>query len=696
MIPAAPAQAAEVISSSGPLTNIWVNDQMRCQVQHRDDSSYAFWPNTAANGACGPIVYWNGFPYGGGYWNTRMWASVSSTVAGSGTTASPYRLTSVATIASSPLTVTQVLTYVTGQEFYRNDLTVANSSTTEQTGSVYGYIDCYLEGSDKGYGRESGRSGMCTKTPSPGGRVVAVVPITGGNHWQEGYISSLYSHFPNGGQFEDRCECGSYVDNAAGVSWPMTVPAGGTSTYSYNTVFSPVGVTPLVMDVTADTPTSRIGTTNGYVVSVCNPNELGYELTSVSVTLPESFGYHPAQLVGFLNRPPVQAGQTVTWSGVVPIASLGCRQVHFSVDVGILTGRFTVDATAQATAVDVHPVTVAAPVTVTSYPASEQFDLSAAKTAQTDPVTAGTPMTYTVTVTNNGAATSPAYTIADVLPAVSPLRTEGTDPRCGTVEPTPVGQRVTCTGEPLPSGESSSFTIAVTPDGSLATGSQLVNAATVDTADGLRDAEPTNDTAAVSTTVRHAIDVRMDLTAQPTSIHRGETTTLVVGVHNDGPSIATAATAVATLPAGLTWRPTDKGMPDCTIAGPQLTCRFPALVAGDPQFDMLVASTATNGAAPPARLTITGEITAADDLRADNNHASTAVLLAGTPASLPVVEPGDTAPRTLAVTGNIASGLVSLAAVALTLGVAMLWLARARGGREFRRPRRSHNHRART
>jgi hypothetical protein len=41
--------------------------------------------------------------------------------------------------------------------------------------------------------------------------------------------------------FANMCACGTSLDNGAGVGWSVTVPAGGATTVSQYTTFSPQG-----------------------------------------------------------------------------------------------------------------------------------------------------------------------------------------------------------------------------------------------------------------------------------------------------------------------------------------------------------------------------------------------------------------------------------------------------------------------
>jgi uncharacterized repeat protein (TIGR01451 family)/LPXTG-motif cell wall-anchored protein len=110
-------------------------------------------------------------------------------------------------------------------------------------------------------------------------------------------------------------------------------------------------------------------------------------------------------------------------------------------------------------------------------PAAIPFDLEVLKAAETTPLD-GKDMTWLFTVTNNGIGASPAVlTVTDTLPAALTFRSaSGAKWTCSAK-----GQAVTCTGGgPLARGATTTFRIVTQVN--LATGKDLLNAATVSAA----------------------------------------------------------------------------------------------------------------------------------------------------------------------------------------------------------------------
>jgi hypothetical protein len=168
-----------------------------------------------------------------------------SGVTGAGTEANPYSVTTVANAAATGLKITQTDTYIVNREGYRTDVKVENTSGGTLTGIVYRAGDCFLQGSDEGYGfldTSAGAAG-CSKNPnnSPAGRIEQWYPITGGANYQQGHFNSIWLRIGQKLAFANTCDCTLSQDNGAGISWNFSLPAGQSATYSHFTVFSPEG-----------------------------------------------------------------------------------------------------------------------------------------------------------------------------------------------------------------------------------------------------------------------------------------------------------------------------------------------------------------------------------------------------------------------------------------------------------------------
>jgi hypothetical protein len=243
------AQAAQqVITSSGPLDHVYLNDNLACNATHTGDTVPEFFGGTDPGG-CGTFLSTGGTGYGPSVGPTATaYTPVSQTpVAGSGTARDPYRVVTVVDVGSTGLRITQTDSYVVGLEQYRTDIAVSNSTGAAISATLYHAGDCYLQGSDLGYGYYDAPSHAiyCTANPNntPAGRILGFSPITAGSHYVEGHYSTVWRDITaSGTQFPDTCDCTTLQDNGAGLSWPITVPAQGATATSLVTTFSPTGV----------------------------------------------------------------------------------------------------------------------------------------------------------------------------------------------------------------------------------------------------------------------------------------------------------------------------------------------------------------------------------------------------------------------------------------------------------------------
>ncbi len=332
-IGAGSAQAAQqVISTPGPLDHIYLNDNLQCNATHTGDTSPEFFSSTSS-GSCGTMIATGGTAYGfrGGNGFTPV---SQSGVTGSGTSSDPYKVVTVVAAGTTGLRVTQTDTYVTGQEQYRSDIAVFNSTAQTLTATVYHAGDCYLQNSDVGYGYFDpvGQGIYCTANAnnSPAGRLLGFRPLSRGSSYVEGRYSAVYSDIvASGAQFPNTCDCTISEDNGAGLSWAATVRPRQTSTISLVTTFSPSGALPPA--ASTDTPTVQGSAAAGFSGSV-SPNgqpttahfEYGldpkysgggdtvFDHQTPDQTLPADFGSHPI---------------SATVSGLVPNAVYHVRVV---------------------------------------------------------------------------------------------------------------------------------------------------------------------------------------------------------------------------------------------------------------------------------------------------------------------------------------------------------------------------------
>ena len=379
---AGPASAAE-ITSAGPLERIIISPDLNCQVKHSSDAALSFYGGDT--GACGTFVVSGETLYGpsscpacGNASPRTAYTPVSqSGPTGTGTAGNPYKIVTVVRLGTSGLSLEETDTYVVGDEAYRTDARVINGGGSAASGLPRAG-DCYLQSSDFGFGRVDGEAISCVgddpaQAGNAGTRIEQFLPVTAGSSFYESGYSTVWARIGARSAFADSCErCADFVDNGAGLSWPLAVAAGGSSTYSGFITFSPLGREPLSTTKTADSSSAAAGGNDGYTITVENPNPGPVTLNSITDVLPAGFSYRAGTTTepGGGTDDPAISGQQLTWSGPYTVPGGGSVHLHFGVTVSSTAGTYYNEARADSTDFTVIPSGPTAPITVTTGPPS--------------------------------------------------------------------------------------------------------------------------------------------------------------------------------------------------------------------------------------------------------------------------------------------------------------------------------------
>ncbi|MBK7300481.1 MAG: DUF11 domain-containing protein [Moraxellaceae bacterium] len=217
------------------------------------------------------------------------------------------------------------------------------------------------------------------------------------------------------------------------------------------------------------------------------------------------------------------------------------------------TNRATVSTQASATVVDLSAGNNNGTVT---YKVTSALDLQVTKSDSPDPVKAGTPLQYVITLRNAGPAnaTTPVK-ITDNLPTnftVTSVDVSG-GATCTPSLPFANGTTLQCTWPtPLTANTQQTVTIRGIPTNTAATVGSLTNTVSVSRASvpALEiDSNPANDTANQPTIVQPAaIDLLISKVDTPDPVALNSNMTYTVTVTNQGPSIATNVLLTENLP----------------------------------------------------------------------------------------------------------------------------------------------------
>lgn len=392
----------------------------------------------------------------------------------------------------------------------------------------------------------------------------------------------------NGASFPSIAVTVAVANNAAAsITNTATVAGGGDNTPGNNSASDTV-TNVLSLDLTI-TNTNNLtalqagqSTTYAIVVSNLGPGD-GSGSTVSSVP--------PVVLTG------------VTWTcvasgGAVCPAVSGSGAISGTVPTfpsgGVLTYSLTATVLSTATGTVVLPASVTAPAGATdptpanntatdTDPLTPTADLSITKTSAPTAYVAGSPLTYTIVVTNAGPVDVTGATVSDTVPApLGAFTWSCTSPSgaCGT------GTGNIAATVTLNVGQSATITLTGTvPNG---TTGAIVNAATVAPSGGITDPNPSNNTATNTNYASGTLaDVQITNTDGVTTVVAGGVTTYTVVVTNAGPSAVTGALVTDVAPAGLTF-----GTYTC-VASAGSSC--PASGSGNlaVSIDLLVGGTAT-------------------------------------------------------------------------------------------------------
>ena len=247
------------IASAGPLTHVYIGNELSCQVNHSGDARLELYPPAAIPGDCGTFVALGGTLYTPDFSNhdgtataglgsrTPFTPTSQSNVSGAGSSGSPFTVSTTVNVGSTGLEISQVDSYVSGEESYQTNVKLTNRSGGALSGTIYRAGDCYLQESDVGFGFEdqTQKAAGCSANAnnSPPGRIEQWYPTTSGAQYLEGAFSSdVWARIGSKQPFQNACRCGETLDNGAGLSWSFSLQAGESATFSHYTVFSPTGI----------------------------------------------------------------------------------------------------------------------------------------------------------------------------------------------------------------------------------------------------------------------------------------------------------------------------------------------------------------------------------------------------------------------------------------------------------------------
>lgn len=296
---------------------------------------------------------------------------------------------------------------------------------------------------------------------------------------------------------------------------------------------------------------------------------------------------------------------------------------------------------------------------------SRDADLSVNKTASTPTVTPGVPLTYEISVVNDGPSDASTVSLIDALPPGSVIDSVEPSEQCVAS-----AGAVTCEFATLEAGSSQLITIDVTPEPWLVDGSNFDNNVAVSAAEP--DSNGANDTGQSETPVERLVDVAITKTTSDPNASAGDSVIYDIVASNAGPSDADGLTVTDVLPAGTAFNP-GLSSPGCSLTGAAVSCPLPSVAAGSTgsvsigiDIDPSTTGTITNAAevATVETNTNTDPTASTDvvvselaDLSLTKSTASTVVAGESLTFSLQVLNNGPGLARDVVITDELPSEL---------------------------------------
>ncbi|HVE47484.1 MAG TPA: DUF11 domain-containing protein, partial [Acidimicrobiales bacterium] len=388
-------------------------------------------------------------------------------------------------------------------------------------------------------------------------------------------------------------------------SSPISIGSGTTTVGFTNTALLPT----LGVVKTADAASVSSGSPIGFTVTVSNSGPGTARNVTLNDPLPPAVG------VSWSISPAYAGPGTCSISGTAPAQVLNCAfgnlapgasaPVHVvSATTSATSGNLVNRATARA---DNNP-----PVDDDAEILINRPGLSVAKVADATSISSGSPIGFTVTVSNAGPGTATNVVLSDPLPSGTGISWSISPARAGCAVTGAVGSQVlSCTfGDMAPAATATVHVVSAT---TAATSGTFTNTATV-------RADNHEPVTAIANVVVNKPNLTITKAADAASVVAGNPIGFTVTVSNAGPGTATNVTVTDPLPGGtgIDWSisPATTG---CSITGAAptqtLTCTVASLASGA-SLAVHVVSATTAGTL--------GTFDNSATARADNHPAVTA------------------------------------------------------------------------
>ena len=299
------------------------------------------------------------------------------------------------------------------------------------------------------------------------------------------------------------------------------------------------------------------------------------------------------------------------------------------------------------------------------------------KTADAASVTAGTPIAFTVTVSNTGGGNATGVTLTDALPGGSggtPVHwtIDGStgNPASFSISGADGSQHLSLAGQPISMAHGTSLAVHITAATSATSCGAYDNDASVTTTNDSSDED------SASTAVL-CPDVSVEKSTNLEEVSAGDSVSYNLTVTAGGTGNSTNVTLTDTLPTGVAWNaPGGADGGACSIAAGVLTCHFGTMAPGASKH-VTISGVAGTGACP--KIDNSARVTADVDVDSSNNSAGPITIAVDCPdvtilkeAKDATISAGDTAQFNITVT-NLGPGTAKDVNVTDTLPAGITW-----------------------
>jgi uncharacterized repeat protein (TIGR01451 family) len=313
----------------------------------------------------------------------------------------------------------------------------------------------------------------------------------------------------------------------------------------------------------------------------------------------------------FLQLTPLPTGWSCTLPTVGAAGTITCTDPSFAVGTASFPVEVKVAAGAAAgTAInDTATVTSSTPdpnsannsATANDVVATNtEADLVATNSASPTSVTAGSNVTYTQSVTNDGPASATGATFNQTTPANTNF--QSITPPAGWLCTTPaVGAQgaITCSDVgSMTSGATANFTLVLQVASTTPSGTYISETVTASAGDIVPNLTTNSATATVLVANANSADMAIVKTASPSpTVAQGDPLTYSLAITNNGPASATDVIVTDPLPSLVTYLSATTTTGTCSEAGGTVTCLLGTMADGATATVTIVTLAATEGVA---------------------------------------------------------------------------------------------------